>query len=525
MAHVKFESAAVLLQSRLLAALKRPEPRVPRLASGYGLARDQPGSRENFPMSTTSLGSCEWFVWDLRRSSLLERTVIDQVVGDFLAAHPQAEPAQLADYLVEQNLLTRFQADTILQGKYQGLVLGPYVVCEVLGSGSMGTVYKARSNTDNQWYAVKVLPRRSMWNIRLARRKVREFEHIRHPAVVPFIDVGTSGSIHYLVWPLVEGEPLNKLVESQGSLPPALASYIALQTAEGLEACHQRRILHGLIKPSNILVTPDHRVNILDFGIGALLAETENESVVDTMSSANAVASGLDCASPEGIMDPSQMTAASDQYSLGCVLYYCLTGQVPFPGTNAVEKMMAHQTRQPRPIKELAPEVPDELCAIVERLMQKSPEARYGSMSEVIVELRPHAAELIAAAVTMAKRNPTSSSSPLSQRTTQPAAPPKPVQAPPRVAPPSNPSPALALPDRRSLAETTTPASGNGLPRRTPEPPPAQRPTPPRPNIRELPGGPNDRSSRLSEDRISVILVLGLGLIACVVGWLLARLV
>lgn len=477
-------------------------------------------------MTTTSLGSCEWFVWDLRRSGLVERDLVDQIVGAFLTAHPQAEPAQLADHLVAQNILTRFQADTILQGKYQGLVLGSYVVWDTLGTGSMGTVYKARSKTDNSWYAVKVLPRRSMWNIRLARRKVREFEQIRHPAVVPFIDVGTSGSIHYLVWPLVEGEPLSKLVDGQGALSPSLAAYIALQTAEGLEACHRRGILHGLVKPSNILLTPDHRVHILDFGIGALLAETENESVVDTMSTANAMASGLDCASPEGIMDPTQMTAASDQYSLGCVLYYCLTGQVPFPGTNAVEKMMAHQTRRPRPIKDLVPDVPDELSVIVERLMQKKPEERYGSMSEVIVELRPYAAELLATAVTAAKRQtapPPAVSGP-SARPPAPlaAAAPKPVQAPPRTA--ASHAPNLALPDRRSL-ETTVPASANGLPSRTPEPASMHRAAPPRPNLRELPGGPGDRSGRMSEERISLLLVVGLGLIACVIGWLLARLV
>src|SRR5947199_10640248 len=97
------------------------------------------------------------------------------------------------------------------------------------------------------------------------------------------------------------------------------------------------------------------------------------------MSTANSVNSGLDCASPESIMDPTNLTAIGDQYSLGCVLYYCLTGQYPFPDGTAVEKMMAHQHRQPKSIKELAPEVPDALAAVVERLMQKAPDARYAS--------------------------------------------------------------------------------------------------------------------------------------------------
>src|SRR5262249_49765689 len=115
-------------------------------------------------MVTTELGACEWFVWDLRRSNLLDRGQLDQVVGEFLEKNPRAEPPALAEYLVSQGILSQFQADRLLQGKTQGFVLGPFTLSDALGSGSMGTVYKAQSKTDSRWYAVKVLPRRSMWN-------------------------------------------------------------------------------------------------------------------------------------------------------------------------------------------------------------------------------------------------------------------------------------------------------------------------------------------------------------------------
>ena len=123
-------------------------------------------------MLTTDLGACEWFVWDLRRSNLIDRGQLDQVIGEFLAKNPGAEPPQLAEFLVDKNFLTDFQAERLLQGKTQGFVLGPFTLMDALGAGSMGTVYKAHSKTDNNWYAVKVLPRRSMWNVRIARRKV-----------------------------------------------------------------------------------------------------------------------------------------------------------------------------------------------------------------------------------------------------------------------------------------------------------------------------------------------------------------
>jgi serine/threonine protein kinase len=160
-------------------------------------------------MVTTELGACEWFVWDLRRSNLLDRGQLDQVVGEFLQTHPRAEPPALAEFLIAKGILSQFQADRLLQGKTQGFVLGPFTLIDALGAGSMGTVYKAQSKTDNNWYAVKVLPRRSMWNVRIARRKVRSFEQCRHPAVVPFVDVGTAGGMHYLAWPLVEGDTLD----------------------------------------------------------------------------------------------------------------------------------------------------------------------------------------------------------------------------------------------------------------------------------------------------------------------------
>jgi serine/threonine-protein kinase len=342
-------------------------------------------------MVGTELGACEWFVWDLRRSNLIDRGRLDQIVGEFLGKNPSAEPASLAQYLITQGILTDFQAERLLQGKTQGFVLGPFTLMDALGAGSMGTVYKAQSKTDNNWYAVKVLPRRSMWNVRIARRKVRAFEQCRHPAVLPFVDVGTAGGMHYLAWPLVSGTTLDKIVAEKGRLSPSLAAFYAVQIAEGLDVCHTQGLIHGLLKPSNLMVAPGEQVHILDFGIGCLLAETEGESLVDTMSTANAVASGLDCASPESIMDPTNLTPQGDQYSLGCILYFMLTGQYPFPDGSAAEKMMAHQFKQPTPITELAPDVPPQLAEIVERLMQKAPDARFTNAGEIVEMLRPFA--------------------------------------------------------------------------------------------------------------------------------------
>ena len=181
------------------------------------------------------------------------------------------------------------------------------------------------------------------------------------------------------------------MVAEKGPLAPDVAALFVSHAAEGLELCHQQKLFHGLLKPSNLMLTPDNQVCILDFGIGCLLAETEGESLVDTMSTANSVNSGLDCSSPESIMDPTNLTSHGDQYSLGCVLYFLLAGAYPFPDGTAVEKMMCHQHKHPTPIKQLVPTLPDGLAAVVERLMEKAPTDRYPSCTELVAALRPFA--------------------------------------------------------------------------------------------------------------------------------------
>jgi serine/threonine-protein kinase len=385
---------------------------------------------------------------------------------------------------------------------------------DALGTGSMGTVYKAQSKNDNRWYAVKVLPRRSMWNVRIARRKVREFEQCQHPAVVPFVDVGTSGGMHYLSWPLVEGESLDKIVEREGKLSPAMAAMYVLQTCEGLEVCHQHGLFHGLLKPSNLMIGTDGQLRILDFGIGSLLAETEGESLVDTMSTANSVSSGLDCASPESIMDPTNLTPIGDQYSLGCVLYYCMTGKYPFPDGTAVEKMMAHQTKQPTPIRELNPEIPEELATIVERLMHKTPEERYANVREVIEALRRWAAPMPQASRQVPRLSATAEAR--TPRATTPSV----TADTPR--PNSKASPSLSrtvavpapLPSRHSLQPPPI-----AQPAPLPSAPEFAAPAPPR-----FAGQPEDAKRRSWDENLGGGAKIAIALIVCVTVYLIMRL-
>jgi serine/threonine-protein kinase len=477
--------------------------------------------KEYCHMTTTELGACEWFVWDLRRSNLLDRSQLDQIVSEYLGKHPDAEPPALADFLVERSILTRFQADRLLQGKTQGFVLGPFTLMDALGQGSMGTVYKALSKTDGKWYAVKVLPRRSMWNVRLARRKVRQFEQCKHPAVVPFVDVGTAGGMHYLAWPMVEGETLDARVQQRGKLPVPEAVGFMVQTLEGLETCHGQGLFHGLLKPSNIMISADGQVRILDLGIGCLLAESEGESLVDTMSTANSVASGLDCASPESIMDPSNLTAMGDQYSLGCMLYHALSGRFPFPEGTAVEKMMAHQTKQPPPIHQLCPELPADLVAAIERLMQKEPTARFASTAEALASLRPFAGAMptlgrqslrpIPLPPTRESRSATASTADPARSAGRGAVPGGPAM-PSVPRPPSHPDRKTAIPTRGSLNEGHAAPVAKTSPAAAPQ-------TPSAPSPRAALGIGKDTRPKSWEERVGPTGLAIFAIIACAIAW------
>ncbi|OWK38323.1 serine/threonine-protein kinase [Fimbriiglobus ruber] len=310
----------------------------------------------------------------------------DQVARDFHDSGVQADATGLADFLVLAGLLTPFQADCALDGQTAKLSLGPYLLLEPVGAGSLGSVYRALNRTDRRKYAVKVLPLRSMWNVLRAKKQVEVFAGLpEHPAVVPFVDIDTAGGVHYLAWPFVEGESFELLVRRTGPLTAAHAVRLLAPAADALALCHKHDIVHGLFKPSNVLLGSDRRAHVLDLGMGAILTDNlaEDDSLLDTISTAHTAMGMLDCAAPETLAVPTVRTPAGDLYGFGCTLYYLLTGSFPFPDGNAVDKIIAHQTQEPIPVRTRNPQVPPALAQIVEHLMKKNPADRPAEMSGV----------------------------------------------------------------------------------------------------------------------------------------------
>jgi serine/threonine protein kinase len=356
-----------------------------------------------------STPSAQVFADELLSAKLFDHLQLSPYLSEFRAERGPNDANSLAKFLIAAGLMTAYQAERTLAGEAAKLVLGPYILIEPVGGGSLGTVFQAVGRSDRKRYAVKVLPLRSLWNVHMAKQQVQVFAQLPpHPAVVPFVDVDTSGGFHYLVWPYVMGRTLAEVVGAKGPRPTDQAVSFIAQIAEGLLLCHTHNVAHGLLKPSNLLIGNDGQARILDLGVGAILSENiaDDESMLDTISTANAAMSMLDYASPETLNSPQLRAPTGDVYSLGCTLYFLLTGGMPFPEGNAVDKILAHQTQKPRPIREVNPTVPVWLEALTMQMMAKSPVDRPGT-ADVLAALlaqdfrapKPAAAKVAAMAI------------------------------------------------------------------------------------------------------------------------------
>ena len=187
-------------------------------------------------MITTRLGTYADFVNQLQEGQFVRPEDFSKVTA-FIEGFPRRGEVDLAKFLCEQKILTRFQADAALDRRARELLLSPFNLVDVLGSGSMGTVYKARATGRDAWYAVKVVPRRNTIGLNSVVEKVKALKEVRHPRVSALVHIGAQGDRVYLAWPFLEGgQRLDEFVKQQGKLTPRQAVQIALQIASGLQA-------------------------------------------------------------------------------------------------------------------------------------------------------------------------------------------------------------------------------------------------------------------------------------------------
>jgi serine/threonine protein kinase len=249
---------------------------------------------------------------------------------------PSAPPSdrQLADRLVEMRLLNAWQAKQLLDGRTK-FNLGPYSIIDSIGQGGVGQVFKARHGKMGRTVAVKVLPRDKSTPQAVANftREIRALFRLNHPRLVAALDAGQDGNVYYLVTEYVPGMDLRKLIRQQGPLDVPTAASIISQVAEGLEYAHAQGIIHRDVKPGNVLVSPDGEAKLSDLGFASPL-----DSSLESDPRYGKIAGTADYLSPDQIRDPRRPAPAWDIYSLGCTLYYAVTGKVPFPGGTTADR-------------------------------------------------------------------------------------------------------------------------------------------------------------------------------------------
>jgi serine/threonine protein kinase len=339
----------------------------------------------------------------LRDSGLLNPAQLQE-----LSALPEArdpDPRPLGLLILKRGWLTRFQINIIAQGRGKDLLLGPYLVLDSIGEGAMGQVFKAQHRHMNRVIALKVIRKERLAGPDAIKRFYQEAQaaaQLSHPNIVIAYDAGKLETTHYLAMEYVDGTDLFRLVKQSGPLSVVQACDFIRQAALGLQHANERGLVHRDIKPSNLLLARDGEnrqsspfgtVKILDMGLARQQGQGGKELGV---THAGAVIGTPDYLSPEQAVDSRAADIRSDLYSLGCTMYFLLTGKPPFQADSLTQLLLKHQLDQPVALEKLRPTVPSQVSAIVRKLMAKRPEDRFQTPTELIRALESAATAEVA---------------------------------------------------------------------------------------------------------------------------------
>jgi serine/threonine protein kinase len=264
------------------------------------------------------------------------------------------------------------------------LTASHYADIRELGRGGMGVVYLARNTIMDRLEVLKVVNRSPDRFV----REIQAAARLKHPNVVGAYSAQRLGGLLVFAMEYVPGEDLARLVKARGPLPVRHACNYVAQAALGLQHAHEHEMVHRDIKPSNLILARDGNkpvVKILDFGLAKAAGEKPDGALT-----ANGVMLGTpDYVAPEQTLDAAKADIRSDIYSLGCTLYHLLAGRAPFSGRSMYEILQAHHSTEATALSAIRTEVPDELAAVVAKMMAKDPSQRYQTPAEVAASLTP----------------------------------------------------------------------------------------------------------------------------------------
>ncbi len=293
---------------------------------------------------------------------------------------PKLTGDRLARHLVAANLLTQYQADRILAGHTAGWRFGDCVILDRLGSGGMGKVYLANQVKLGRTVALKVLSpalAKDAEFLARFRREARIVAQLQHPNIVQVFDVGEEAGVHFIVMELVRGANLAERIQQVGPLSIQDSSRVVRQVALGLQHAYENGLVHRDVKPANLIVDATV-VKILDLGLARPL--TSGQTITGDVG----LLGTPDYMSPEQFENPSAVDIRSDLYALGCTWYTLLTGAPPFADCNLLVKNLAHQNENPPAVSDLVAALPEEVAALIHRMLAKSPGDRFSTPADLI---------------------------------------------------------------------------------------------------------------------------------------------
>ena len=329
------------------------------------------------------------FLAGVKQSGLIEPDRVDSLLKELLESGIDGnDSVAIAMALVDRQALTEWQSEKLLQGRHKGFILGRYRLLSLLGAGEMSAVYLAEHIMMERRCAIKVLPANKVQDTSyLGRfhREARAVAAMNHLNIVRAYDVDKqteSGTdIHFLVMEYVEGRNLEQTVKDHGPLDYVLAVDTIRQAADGLGHAHQLGMVHRDVKPGNLLIDNQGIVKLLDLGLARFFKSDDEESL--TIKHDEKVLGTADYLAPEQAIDSHQVDARADIYSLGCTLYFALTGHPPFTDGTLVQRLLAHQTKTPPSVSYERPDIDESLLEILDKMMAKKTADRYQTSLEV----------------------------------------------------------------------------------------------------------------------------------------------
>jgi hypothetical protein len=276
--------------------------------------------------------------------------------------------------------------DNLFNGILRGRKLAHFELIEPIGVGGMAAVLRARDTQLDRFVALKILPPEMASDPEIVarfRQEARAAARLDHETIARVFYCGEDQNLHFIAFEFVEGENLRALIDRRGPLPVPEALHYMLQVATGLAHAASRGVVHRDIKPSNIIISPNGRAKLVDMGLARNLGPHSD----DGLTQSGVTLGTFDYISPEQALEPRDADVRSDLYSLGCTFYHALTGQAPVPEGTAARKLHHHQHVPPIDPRQLNPDIPDEVAAILGRLMAKDPRQRYQRPEHLVQHL------------------------------------------------------------------------------------------------------------------------------------------